>query len=106
MLRAAHHALRPGGTLLVIQPNIRFAYREYWDFLDHRLALSDRSLAEAVSLAGFTIRELRPRFLPFTTKSAPIQAPWLLRLYLRLPPLQWLAGKQMLLVAQRGAAQA
>ena len=102
VLRAAHQALRPGGVLLVIQPNIRFAYREYWDFLDHRLALSDRSLSEAVGLAGFTVRELRPRFLPYSTKSAPFDSPQLLRLYLRCPPLQWLTGKQLFMVAQRG----
>lgn len=99
VLRAAHGALKPGGTLLVIQPNIRFAYREYWDFLDHRLALSDRSLAEALGLCGFRVRELRPRFLPFTTKSALPASPALLRLYLRCPPLQWLTGKQMFVAA-------
>lgn len=102
VLRAVHDALRPGGRLVVIQPNIRFAYREYWDFLDHRLALSDRSLAEAVGLTGFAVRELRPRFLPFSTKGNRLAAPQLLRLYLRCPPLQWLTGKQMLLVADRG----
>jgi SAM-dependent methyltransferase len=101
VLRAAHDALRPGGRLIVIQPNIRFAYREYWDFLDHRLPLSDRSLAEAVGLTGFAVRELRPRFLPYSTKGLRLGAPPLLRLYLRCPPLQWLTGKQLLLVAER-----
>lgn len=101
VLRAVHGALRPGGRLVVIQPNIRFAYREYWDFLDHRLALSDRSLSEAVGLTGFAVRELRPRFLPYSTKGIRLGAPQLLRVYLRCPPLQWLTGKQMLLVAER-----
>src|SRR3954469_4194544 len=52
VLREAHRILRPGGRLIVLQPNVRQAYREYWDFFDHHVALSDRSLVEAVQLAG------------------------------------------------------
>lgn len=100
-LGAIHRVLRPGGRLLVLMPNIRFAYREYWDFLDHHLPLSDRSLVEALALTGFTPRQVRPRFLPYTTKSRLPQWPILVRLYLRCPPLQWLLGKQMFVAAER-----
>ena len=78
--------LRPGGRLLILQPNIRYAYREYWDFLDHHVALSHVSMVEALALTGFTPTEVRPRFLPFTTKSALPQWPILIRIYLRFPP--------------------
>src|SRR5262245_17354447 len=27
--------LKQGGLLLVLMPNIRYAYKEYWDFFDH-----------------------------------------------------------------------
>jgi len=100
-LREIARVLRVGGRLLVLQPNIRFAYREYWDFFDHHTALSDRSLAEALEMSGFRVAEVRPRFLPYTTKSRLPQHPLLLRLYLRLPPVQWLLGKQMFIVAER-----
>lgn len=102
-LREIARVLRIGGRLLVLQPNIRFAYREYWDYFDHHVALSDRSLAEAVEMSGFRVTDVRPRFLPYTTKSKLPQHPALLRLYLRLPPLQWLFGKQMFLAAERTA---
>jgi SAM-dependent methyltransferase len=102
-LGEVRRVLRPGGRLLVLMPNIRFAYREYWDFLDHHLPLSDRSLSEALVLSGFTVREVRPHFLPYTTKSAAPQWPWLVRLYLRCPPLHWLFGKQMFVVAEKAA---
>ena len=102
-LREIARVLRIGGRLLVLQPNIRFAYREYWDYFDHHVALSDRSLSEAVEMSGFRVTDLRPRFLPYTTKSKLPQHPALLRLYLRLPPLQRLFGKQMFLAAERTA---
>lgn len=44
-----------------------------------------------------------PRFLPYTTKSRLPQAPWLIRLYLRVPLAWWLLGKQALVVAERHA---
>lgn len=93
--------LRPGGRLLILQPNIRFAYREYWDYFDHHTPLSDRSMAEALETSGFQVTVVRPRFLPYTTKSKVPQHPLLLRLFLRLPPAQWLLGKQMFIVAER-----
>ena len=101
VLRAVQRVLKPGGRLIVIQPNIRYAYKEYWDFFDHHVALSHGSLSEALQMIGFEIEVLRPRFLPYTTKSRLPQAAWLVRLYLACPPAQWLLGKQMLVVARK-----
>jgi 2-polyprenyl-3-methyl-5-hydroxy-6-metoxy-1,4-benzoquinol methylase len=92
--------LRPGtGRLLILQPNIRLLHGAYWDFLDHHLALTDRSLAEAVRMAGLEPVEIRVRFLPYTTKSRFPQHALLVRAYLLLKPLQWLFGKQTWMVA-------
>ena len=100
-LREGHRVLRSGGRFLVLQPNIRFAYREYWDFFDHHLPFSDRAMVEALELAGFRVVETRPRFLPYTTKGALPSWPLLVKLYLRLPILHRLLGKQMFLVGVR-----
>jgi len=100
-LAEVHRVLRPLGRLLILQPNIHYAYREYWDFFDHHLPLSHTSMAEALEMSGFTPTEVRPQFLPYTTKSALPQWPILVRLYLRCPPVHRLLGKQMFIVAER-----
>jgi len=100
-LREARRVLRRGGRILILQPNIRFTYKEYWDFFDHHLAFSDRAMMEGLRLAGFTVEHVRPRFLPYTTKSALPTWPAFVRVYLRCRPLHWLLGKQMFIVAAK-----
>ena len=42
-------------------PNIRFVAGEYWDFWDHHLPLTERSLSEACQLRGFTMAKVVDR---------------------------------------------
>lgn len=100
-LRQAYTVCRPGGRVVILQPNIRLVGGAYWDFLDHRTALTEKSLLEAAELAGFTTLHAITRFLPFTTKSRLPQAPALVRLYLRFPPAWRVLGKQTLYVGER-----
>lgn len=93
--------LAPGGRLIVVQPNVRLTGGRFWDFFDHTLPLTEKGMAEALALAGLRVVESRARFLPYTTKSRLPQSAFLVRLYLELPPAQWLFGKQMLVVARR-----
>lgn len=100
-LRVAHDLLRPGGTLIVLQPNVSLLGGAYWDFIDHRVALNEHSLVEATGLAGFETQRLIRRFLPYTTKGALPQHPFLVRAYLALPPAWLVLGKQTLYVGRR-----
>ena len=93
-LRAARRILRPGGEILVLQPNFRLCAGRYFDFVDHPVIVTDRGLVEGLEAAGFEVRELRVRFLPFTSKSRLPKWPWAVALYLRLRPVQWLLAGQ------------
>ncbi len=93
--------LRPGGRIMIMQPNVRLVGGAFWDFFDHTLPLSERGMTEALEVAGFRVIECRARFLPYTTKSRLPQWAFLVRLYLRFRPVQYLLGKQMLVVAER-----
>jgi hypothetical protein len=101
VLGDVHSALAPRGRLIIVQPNVRLTGGAFWDFFDHTLPLTEKGMAEALTLAGFRIVESRARFLPYTTKSRLPQLAPLVRLYLALRPAQWLLGKQMLIVAER-----
>ncbi|HEX6834333.1 MAG TPA: class I SAM-dependent methyltransferase [Rudaea sp.] len=99
--REAHRILRPGGRVIVLQPNIRFLPGEYWDFFDHHTPLTDRSLVEGLQLAGFTPTVVYARFLPYTTKSRLPKSIALVKLYLRVPLAWRVLGKQALVVATK-----
>jgi SAM-dependent methyltransferase len=93
--------LRPAGTLLVLQPNIRYLPGRYWDYFDHHTPLTHVSVVEALGLAGFVSRRVVPRFLPYTVKNTRVlRSTLLLRAYLRLPIIWPLFGRQMLIVAE------
>lgn len=93
--------LRSKGSLMIMQPNIRYVYKEYWDFFDHHIALSDKSLVEALQMSGFEVKEVIPRFLPYTTKNRAVKNPFLVRIYLNIPFIWRFFGKQMFVLAKK-----
>jgi len=100
-LTEAYRVLRPQGLLIALGPNIRYCYDVYWDFMDHHLPLSDRSMVEALEIAGFRRELVIPRFLPFTMSDRVPHREFLVRLYLWFPLAQRIWGKQFLVVARK-----
>lgn len=101
VLAEVRRVLRPGGRLVAVQPNIRYAPGEYWDYYDHHVPLSHLSCAEAFAQAGFEVVELVGRFLPFTTRSWVPKHPWLVRAYLLCRPAWRIVGRQFLIVGAK-----
>ena len=83
------------GTMTIIQPNYRYAYREYFDDFDHKTAWSHISLPDFLTAQGWVVDEVRPRFMPLTVKSRlPVSAS-LVRLWLASP---WKPGGAQMLI--------
>ena len=100
-LAECRRVLRPGGQIIVLMPNMHYLGGKYWDYFDHHLPLTHRSLPEALMLAGYEVTKVVPRFLPYTVKDGRIpNSIALLRLYLRLPIAWRLLGRQMLVIAR------
>jgi len=90
------------GRLLVLQPNIKFTGGKYWDFIDHKIALTEKSLIEAAENAGFKTLKVIPKFLPYTQKSSIPKNTFLIFLYLKLMPVSgYFMGEQSFLVFEK-----
>lgn len=96
-----HRVLKKNGLFLILQPNIRHVGFEYWDFFDHHIPLTEKSLIEGLLIKEFKIKRVISKFLPFTTKSKIPQHPFLVWLYLKVPLVWRIMGKQSFLVAEK-----
>jgi SAM-dependent methyltransferase len=101
VLRAVWTVLKPGGRLLILGPNFRYCPRAYYDYFDHHLPLTEKSVSEALGLAGFEVELVQPRTLPFTFRSRLPSWPWLVGLYLHVPWVWRFFGAQFFLVGRR-----
>ena len=91
-------SLKPGGRLIALGPNIRFVPGAYWDFWDHYLPLTEKSLREALENRGLKIDLCVDRFLPYTMARGPRYPLLFLKMYLRLRPAWKILGKQFLVI--------
>jgi ubiquinone/menaquinone biosynthesis C-methylase UbiE len=93
--------LKPRAKLIILGPNIKYLYREYWDFFDHHIPLSDKGVTEILRALGFEIDESVDRFLPYTTKSRLPKCGLAVKMYLKFPFIWKVMGKQMFIVARK-----
>jgi SAM-dependent methyltransferase len=98
VLDALQSKLSARGTLNILQPNYRYASREYFDDYTHVSIYSHISLTDFLTANGYEVTYVAPRFLPLTVKSRMPVSPWLIAAYLASPikPL----GKQMFIRAR------
>jgi SAM-dependent methyltransferase len=86
------------GLLAIVQPNYRYASREYFDDYTHITIYSHVSLCDFLESQGYEVVVCRPKFMPLTIKSRFKVSPFLIRWYLLSPIKPF--GKQMLIMAR------
>ena len=94
--------LKPAGRLICLGPNIRCVHGAYWDFWDHHIPLTERSLSELMRLVGFRVATEKARFLPYTMSRGRSVPTSLVKVYVRLPFLWPIFGRQFFVVAEKG----
>jgi SAM-dependent methyltransferase len=100
-VKEARRCLKAGGRIICLGPNIRFLAGEYWDFFDHLVPLSDRSMVECLAAQGFEVERVVPRFLPYTMSGKKPPPSAFIKLYLAMPWVWPLFGRQFLVVAKK-----
>lgn len=88
--------MKDNGTLILIGPNFRYAYKSYFDDYTHKTIFTHVSLSDLMQEHGFKPIKIMPKFLPLTLKSRLPKSYYLTKLYLHSPikPM----GGQMLLI--------
>lgn len=104
VIREVKRVLKVGGKLILMQPNYRLAYKNYFDDYTHKKVWSDVSLGDFLVANDFKIVLAMPKFLPFSMRSDSSiiprsLVPFIVRAYIN-SPIKPFAG-QMLFVAEK-----
>lgn len=100
-LSKLHGHLKPNGRIAVMGPNFKYVFKEYFDFADHTVILSELGAAEHLYGAGFEVEAIYPRFLPLSFRGRLPVNRFLVRSYLAMPWVWPLLGKQFLLIGRK-----
>ena len=93
--------LNQNGILIIMGPNIKYCFKDYWDFADHNLPLSHLSVAEHLISSDFKILKIHNKFLPYSFNSFLPSNGLFVYLYLRNKFIWKILGKQFLIFCKK-----
>lgn len=103
LIKRMFDSIKVGGKIVIMGPNFKYAYKEYFDFADHKVILTELGVAEHLIGAGFHLVKIIPRFLPLSFRSGgflPVTK-FTVNSYLHFPLAWRFLGKQFLVVAEK-----
>jgi len=93
--------LGDNSLLIVMMPNANKVGMKFYDFIDHKLPLTEMSLVEALEVSGFRIVDMMPGFFPYSAAKTKFRIPKIFfDVYLRLPIKNRPFAGQMLCIAK------
>jgi len=87
--------------LIAMGPNIKLVPGSYWDFWDHYIPLTEKSVSELGKLCGFVVERDWAQTLPYSMSQGFNPPLWCVRLYCRLPFFWRLFGKQFVVILRK-----
>lgn len=100
-LSEAYRALKKGGLMICMGPNIQYVPGLYWDYWDHYTPITGASMAEALSLQKFVVIRRTDRFLPYTMSGGGNPPLFFVAAYLKMPFFWRFFGKQFLVIGKK-----
>ena len=91
--------LKKGARLIILQPNFKYCFKEYFDDYTHEKIYTDMGMCNLLESFGLSIEKCVPAFLPFSLKARLPKSALLMKIYLRLPFKPF--AKQMLIIASK-----
>lgn len=95
-IREIKRVLKKSGAIIILQPNFRYAYKNYFDDFTHKSIFTHVSLGDLMKSHGFKVVLEKSKFLPLTLKSKFPKSYLLTKTYINSPIKPF--GKQMLII--------
>ncbi len=100
-LEICFYLLKKGGRVGILGPNFKYAWRDYYNCVDHIMPLTHLTVAEYLVGIGFNDLKILPKFLPYSFRSNQLNHPYLVKIYLSLPLAWKIMGKQFFIIANK-----
>lgn len=102
-LQRMYNILKKGGRIVIMGPNFRHTYKDYFNFADHTVILTELGVAEHLYGAGFEIVKVYPKFLPLSFRGnrlLPLNS-FIAKMYFKFPVFWKILGQQFLIIAEK-----